>query len=325
MVWKPSPLAAATSQIYADAARCSELPAGVFNMAVGDDDTGAELAAHADVDCVVFTGSTANGQRLRKHTIERIDQKQILHLGAKNAAVVNSDAAIELAAYEIATSAFMSAGQRCTSISRAYVQHQVVDAFVRKLLLVCQTFKIGPPGSRAFYGPMLSAERRANFQAALDAAPSQGATPLFREARLDTPGYFVGPSVHLVEDNHSGAPYQDNELFGPDLAIHPVVGVNEALKHLNASKYGLAAALFTNDNRMWQRFSREIQVGTVLLNVGTHSISGRLPFGGVKASGQGGRAGCDATLALRREISVQERRSDVVDIWPGTRSPRDDG
>ncbi len=325
VVWKPSPLCAATAQLYAEALCASDLPAGVANVAQGSDEVGADLVAHTDVDCVVFTGSTGNGTRVREQTAARMTQKQILHLGAKNAAVVAADCVLELAAYEIATSAFMSAGQRCTAISRVFVHEQVLDDFIAQVRAICAAFRIGPPGGeagkQAFYGPMLGRDRLERFQAALDAAPEQGAAPLLRGAVVDRPGYFVEPSLHLVEEVHSGSPYQDEELFGPDLAIHPVSGLDEAIRLCNDSPYGLCCALFTEDNRFWKRFTREVRVGTVLLNVGTHSISGRLPFGGIKASGQGGRSGADAILALRREISVQERRSELVDIWPGTRSP----
>lgn len=325
VVWKPSPLCTATAQLYAEALCASHLPPGVINVIAGGGDVGAELMARPEVACVVLTGSVQTGRAARERPTDRLGQKQIYHLGAKNAAVVLANSTLELAAYEIATSAFMSAGQRCTSISRVFVEREVVDEFIGTLLPICESFQIGPPGTQSFFGPMLSRERRDRFLAVLDAAPKDGATAIMRESvPVDMPGYFVRPSVHLVEGAHSGGVYQDEELFGPDLAVHPVSGLDEAIRLCNDSHYGLCCNLFTEDSRMWERFTREVEVGTVLLNMGTHSVSGRLPFGGVKASGHGGRAGADAILALRREISIQERRSDVVDIWPGTSSPESD-
>lgn len=321
VVWKPSPLATASAQRYAEAVAASELPSGVLNVVSGPDEIGAQLASADDVAAVVFVGSTPSGETLRAALAPRSGVRQIVHLGAKNAAVVTERAMLELACYEIATSAFMSAGQRCSAISRVFVDRVICDELVDGLKKVIAGFAVGPPAERPFFGPMLSEPRLERFMAAMADAEARGAEVALEGRRLDRPGYFATPSIHVVDPARGADAYQDTEHFGPDLAIHPVNGLGPAIRACNRSRFGLCSVLFSEDHREWERFAAESEVGVALHNLGTHSISGRLPFGGVKASGQGDRAGLGAIRAMRRELALQERESDVVDLWPGTTRP----
>lgn len=321
VVWKPSPLATASAQRYAEVFAASDLPDGVFNAVSGPDSIGERLATAEGVDAVVLTGSTASGEALRAALGGDVTRRLILHLGAKNAAVVTRQAMLELACYEIATSAFMSAGQRCTSLSQVFVDESICDDFVESLVDVVSGFAVGPPAERPFVGPLLDAGRLERFTAAMAAAESAGAEAALAGRRLDGPGYFATPSVHVAPPATGADPYQDTEHFGPDLAIHPVANLGAAIRAINRGRYGLCSALFSDDLDEWDRYAAEIEVGVALHNLGTHSISGRLPFGGIKASGHGGRGGAAAIRALRRQLAQQQRDSDVVDLWPGTTRP----
>ncbi len=321
IMWKPNPHCPATAQLYAEIMHLSGLPPGVFNMIQGDDQVGWELCHHPQVDAVVFTGSAEHGRALRKSFSERFDQRLILHLGAKNAAVVMEDADLELAAYEVVTSAFQSAGQRCTATSRVLVHTAILDEFVARLIDQTVALKVGRPGKDTFMGPMQSAERLQRFLGRIAAAKSQGAEPLRTADPLDLPGYFASPSLHLVRQRLPDSDYQREELFGPDLAVYPIVDVDDALQLTDAGPYGLCAALFTESPQRWRRFSEEVRAGSLLWNRGTASPSGRMPFGGAKVSGYGGRGGADAILALRREVSLLGRTSETIDPMPGTELP----
>jgi succinylglutamic semialdehyde dehydrogenase len=320
VVWKPSPLATASAQRYAEVVAAADLPPGVFNLVSGPGEIGARLAT-AGVDAVVLVGSTASGEKVRAGLGGDVAVRQIYHLGAKNAAIVTRHAMLELACYEIATSAFMSAGQRCSSLSRVFVEESVCDELVDGLLQVISGFTVGPPAERPFVGPMLSAGRLERFLSAMADAEAAGARAVLPGGQLERGGYFASPSVHVVEPAEGEDPYQDAEHFGPDLAIHPVANLGAAIRASNQSRYGLCSVLFSDDLDEWDRYAAEIEVGIALHNLGTHSISGRLPFGGIKASGQGGRAGLDAIRAMRRQLALQQRDSDVVDLWPGTTRP----
>lgn len=323
VVWKPSPLCPATAQLYAELWHLSGLPAGVLGMIQGDDDVGRELALHPQVDGVVFTGTSAHGYELRRALVDRHDVKLILHGSAKNAALVLEDADLELAAYEVATGAMLSAGQRCTATSRVLVHQAVLGEFTGRLVDVCAALRVGPPSrepgqGEVFMGPLLSQARLDRFLALRDAAAEQGAETLRSGERLDLPGYFVSPSVQLVHRRNPDSDYQREELFGPDLAVYPVADLDDALQLCDSGPYGLAAALFTQSPLRWKRFAEEIRVGSVFWNRSTAAPSGRMPFGGVKRSGQGGRGGADALLALRREVSLLGRTSEGIDRLPGT-------
>jgi acyl-CoA reductase-like NAD-dependent aldehyde dehydrogenase len=115
--------------------------------------------------------------------------------------------------------------------------------------------------------------------------------------------------------------YQQQELLGPDLAIYPVVDIDDALQLADAGPYGLCASLFSESPQRWRRFWQEVRAGSLLWNRGTASPSGRMPFGGARASGGGLLGGADAMTALRREVSLLGRTSEVIERLPGTDLP----
>ncbi len=332
VVWKPSPLCPAAAQRYAEIVFRAGLPAGVFNMIQGDDAVGFELATHPQVDGIVFTGRSANGHRLRRALCDRYDVQLVLHLSAKNAAIVLEDADLPSAAYEVATSAMLSSGQRCTATSRVLVHEAVLPEFSDLLLSTLDTLRVGPPvlaGSAGlppgqpepFMGPLLSLARMEAFLSDVAQATAQGAEALRPSQRLPgsrSRGAFVGPSLHLVRQRQPGSAYQRDELLGPDLALYPVVDIDDALQLCDGGPYGLCASLFTASPLRWKRFSEEVRAGSLFWNRGTAAPSGRLPFGGVKFSGHGGRGGADALLALRRDVSLLGRQRETPERLPGT-------
>lgn len=332
VVWKPSPLCPAAAQRYAEIVFRAGLPAGVFNMIQGDDGVGYELATHLQVDGIVFTGRSDNGHRLRRALGDRYDLQLVLHMSAKNAAIVLEDADLPSAAYEVATSAMLSSGQRCTATSRVLVHEAVVAEFSDLLLSTLDSLRVGPPviagasglpagQAEPFMGPMLSLARMESFLAACAQASTQGAEALRPAQRVATAranGAFVSPSLHLIRQRQPGAAYQKNEHLGPDLALYPVVDIDDALQLCDSGPYGLCASLFTASPLRWKRFSEEVRAGSLFWNRGTAAPSGRLPFGGEKSSGHGGRGGADAIVALRRQVSLLGRQRETPERLPGS-------
>lgn len=316
VVWKPSPLVPASSQLYAEAWRAAGLPAGVINVVWGDDTVGAALAAHDDVDAAVFTGRRVHAVALARALADARPRKLVMHGGAKNAAIVLADAHLELAAYEVATSAFLTAGQRCTALSRVIVEASVAGPFVEILAAVCASFKIGGPRSGYFLGPLLSEERLARFLAASDGGVAEGNELIIAGGRLDRPGYFVAPRVQLVNQRCAASTYQREEHFGPDLAVYCAGDLDEAIAIANDSDYGLCASVFGRERAALERSVRDLRVGSILWNLGTSAASGRLPFGGVRASGHGGRGGSEAVRTLQREVSLQAGDGELAQIEP---------
>ena len=128
VVWKPSPLAASSAQLLTELLQAGGLPVGVFNMVQGDLDVARRLVADRRVHGLVFAGSSEHGREL---AAQRADLRVVLHLGAKNPAVVLDDADVEAAARQVAQAAFLSAGQRCTALSRVLVQRDVLGPFAK--------------------------------------------------------------------------------------------------------------------------------------------------------------------------------------------------
>jgi acyl-CoA reductase-like NAD-dependent aldehyde dehydrogenase len=323
VVWKPSPLCPASAQLYAQALLESDLPAGVANVVLGDDDVGEALCEHPHVDAVVFTGRADNGRKLRHALIDRYDLRLHLHLGAKNAAVVLEDADLGLAAYEVMASAFQSAGQRCTATSRVLVHKNALDEFLSILSKLCLSLRVGNPDAETFLGPMLTEARMERFLEQRAKARLEGAEVILPGERLERPGWFVTPSVHLVREDRRTAEsvYQTEELFGPDLAVYAVRDFDDAIALCDGTSYGLCASLFAETPLRWRRFTEEVRAGALFWNRGTISPSGLLPFGGEKRSGYGARGGADAILGLRREVSLLGRTSDTIETLPGTLEP----
>lgn len=300
VVWKPSHHAPAAAQLYTEALHAATLPPGAFNMVQGDDDVGRRLASHPGVDAVVFTGSRKHGLELRKALVMRPETPLILHLGSKNPAVVMENADLERAAREITTSAFLTAGQRCTALSRVMVHDAVLGAFLEHLLRAVKRLHIGAPTQSTFMGPMLSPGRRDAFLAVRERATAEGASLLYQGAAPAT-GCFAAPSVHLVADRRLDSAYQRDEHFGPDLAVYPVKDFEDALEVAESTGHVLCASIFCNDRKRWDALSAELRVSNLFWNRGSTAPSGRLPFGG----GQGAPGGALALEALRRQVPLQ--------------------
>ncbi len=298
VVVKPSELAPSVSQLYAQCCHEAGLPPGVFNLVQGGAEAGARLAAHPDVDAVLFTGSYAVGQAIKRVTLEQPHKLLALELGGRNPALVLADADLDKAVHDVMWGAFVTAGQRCSGTAVALVEKPLYDAFVHKLLEKVDRLRAGDPlASGVFMGPLISEQARARYLTALAHAEHHGATTLRHAASLtDVPrGAYVTPSVHEVRAP-SGSAYELEELFGPDLALERVDDLDHAIARAEASPYGLSASVFTASEAQFERAFAELRYGCVNWNAPTCGASSRLPFGGTRKSGNHRPAALFSTL-----------------------------
>jgi succinylglutamic semialdehyde dehydrogenase len=312
VVFKPSEIAPHAAEVYARCLEDAELPRGVFNLIQGGPAVGAALGAHPAIDGVLFTGSWSVGQ-----AIERANQGQMkllaLEMGGKNAAVVLADADVEKAAYDVLFSAFASAGQRCTAAARAIVVGDA-RAFAVRIAKLAEKLSIGHPlDDGVFMGPLASPAALEKFE---QGVRSSGAETLLETRRLaprGLQGCYASPSVHFVEQRR-GSPYEREELFGPDLAVYPATTEEEAVQIANATEYGLAASVHTRSEEAFDRCQRALECGVVNWNAPTVGASGRLPFGGLKRSGNHRPAAlwsplyCAAPVAVIRGEAALDRK-----------------
>src|SRR6266446_5488784 len=302
VVFKPSDVAPHAAEVYARCLDQAGVPRGLFNLVQGGPAVGAALAAHEGVDGVLFTGSWAVGQAIQKANQGRT-KLLALEMGGKNAALVLADADLEKAAYDVLFSAFVSAGQRCTAASRAIV---VGDArrFAQRIVQLARKLSIGHPlDDGVFMGPLASPAALEKFERGIRAAEAETLLESRRLQPRGLEGCYVSPSVHFVGQRRS-SPYEREELFGPDLAVHPAGSEEEALQIANATDYGLAASVHTRSEQAFDRCQRALECGVVNWNAPTVGASGRLPFGGLKRSGNHRPAALWSTLYCSAPVAV---------------------
>jgi succinylglutamic semialdehyde dehydrogenase len=296
VVWKPSDLAPGVGAFVAELWRETGLPAGVLELVQGRAETGRALALHADVDGVLFTGSWAVGRALAEATLDQPGKILALELGGKNAMLVCADADLEAAVAEAAVSICATTGQRCSSLSRIFVEAPLFDAFGERLARVLAGVRIGMPlDPEVFMGPLVSRaafERVARLRAL--AVPAGGERVALPDSGRAAP--WTGPGLVRFESARQDHPYHREEIFGPEACLYPVRDLDEAIAGANDSDYGLAASVMTRDRAKYQHCVGRVRTGVLNWNRGTIGASGRLPFGGLRRSGNDRPAGILATV-----------------------------
>lgn len=321
VVVKPSELTPTVGQLYAECFHEAGFPIGVFNLVQGTGASGARLAEHPEVDAVLFTGSYAVGQAIKRATLDQPHKLLALELGGRNPALVLADANLDKAVHDVLWGAFVTAGQRCSGTAVALIERDLFDAFTHTLLAKLAGLRVGDPlAADVFMGPMISRAARERFLAALDQAEAAGVLALLRNDQVPgTPrGAYVGPSVHHVLAPGALA-YEREELFGPDLALEAVDDLDHAIARANLSPYGLSASVFGAREADFEHALARLRYGCVNWNAPTCGASSRLPFGGTRKSGNHRPAALFSTLYATYPVATLEgpRELDVHKLSPG--------
>jgi len=290
VVLKPASNTPLIALALARALHDAGLPAGVLNTVTGSGAAiGEALLDHPALRAVSFTGSNEVGAQLRR-TLADTDVRLLAELGGKNAAIVLADADLDKAADTIAAAAFAQAGQRCTATSRVIAERAVLAPLVERLKARAEAHVLGSGLDGATtMGPLVSGSQRDDVLGFVERAVADGAELVTGGARPAgeerAHGCWVTPAV--LSDVDPASEIWSEEVFGPVVAIVPADGLDEALALLNGSRYGLAAAIYTNDAAAIRRFVAEVRVGQVSVNLPTSGWDVHMPFGGWKASGSG--------------------------------------
>ena len=304
VVLKPSPETPITGGlILAEVFAAAGLPAGLLQVVPGGVDIGQGIVAHPGVAMVHFTGSTRTGRQIAEAAGRDLKHCS-LELGGDNALVVLDDADVEHAAMIGAWSAYHYQGQTCITAGRHIVARPLYDRYVEALAERARAITVGDPhADEVGLGPMINEVQRDRAQKLLDDAVAAGAT-VVEGGSAD--GLFYRPTV--VVDVPTDADLWREEIFAP---IAPVIAVDseeEALALVNDTAYGLVNSVVTGDLDRGQRFAERCRSGMVHVNDSTCLDEAHAPFGGLGASGLGGRAGGEANLeefTETRWISVQ--------------------
>ena len=218
VVFKPSEVAPAVGQLYAEAVHAAQLPSGVFNMVQGSRAVGERLTTIDGVDGVLFTGSQSVGAHIQKANANHPGKILALELGGKNCSLVLEDAQLDKALYDVLFSAYVTAGQRCSATSRAIVHASLVDQFIERLTALVGRLRVGnPKAPDTFMGPLATAAGLEKFLTGCARAKDEGAEVILQPGLLEMEprGYYARPGLHRIREVKDDSAYQRDELFGP--------------------------------------------------------------------------------------------------------------
>jgi acyl-CoA reductase-like NAD-dependent aldehyde dehydrogenase len=270
------------------------LPPEVVQLVHGRGETvGKALVEHPEVPVISFTGSTETGAIIGE-TCGRMHKRLSLEMGGKNAMIVLDDADLDLAVEGVLWGAFGTTGQRCTATSRLIVHDQVHDNLVRRVVEAADRLKLGDGRAEGTdVGPLIHEASREKVERYVGIGRSEGAELVIGGARatggsLDQ-GCFYRPTIFTGVKPQSRL--EQEEIFGPVLSVIRVGSFDEAVRVNNDVRYGLSSSLYTRSVDLAFRAMQELDNGITYINAPTIGAEAHLPFGGVKATGNGHREG----------------------------------
>ena len=284
-------------RLLAECIRDAGLPAGVFNYVIGSGSVvGERLIHHPDLAGVTFTGSYDVGMGiLRAMAAGRWPRPCIVELGGKNPCIVTAKGDLDRAATGIVRSAYGLSGQKCSALSRVYVEEPVADALIERLVPKVRALAVGDPTRRDIYmGPVISRRAASSFDDCCRRLEEGGARILVGGTRLAGGGFehghFVAPTLAEAPADH---PLFQEEMFLPILMVNRVKSLDEALARANDATLGLTAGCYGSDDEV-AAFLDRIEAGVTYLNRPQGATTGAWPgyqaFGGWKGSGSTGKA-----------------------------------
>jgi betaine-aldehyde dehydrogenase len=303
MIFKPAELTPLTALKLEEIYRAAGLPAGVFQVVQGMAATGRLLTRHPHIRKISLTGEVSTGKAVMADAAASLKQVT-LELGGKSPLIVFDDARLENAVAGALLGNFYSAGEVCSNGTRVFVQRGVHARFVEQLRARTAALRVGDPLDPATQvGSLISAEHLEKVLGFIARGRAQGARLVIGGARLTAGdlanGCFVAPTV--FDHCHDDMDIVRQEIFGPVMSVLEFDTEAEVIERANATEFGLAAGVFTNDLTRAHRVIAELQAGTCWIN--HYNVTPvELPFGGVKLSGLGrenGRAALEHYTQLK--------------------------
>jgi acyl-CoA reductase-like NAD-dependent aldehyde dehydrogenase len=312
VVLKPSEFTPLVALELARLLHAAGVPDDVFQVMVGDGETGAALV-EAAIDKVIFTGSVRTGKRVAESAAGRL-LPCVLELGGKDPMLVLDDADLDVASTAAVWGAFVNAGQTCLSVERCYVHRSLYDRFLAACMEKTGRLRVGNgtyPNTEV--GPLIHQQQLRIVEAHVEDAIARGARLVAGGKRLPELGpNFYAPTV-LADVTHEMLVMRE-ETFGPVLPVSAFETDDEAVRLANDSAFGLSASVWTRNRARGETLARRVQAGTVMINdaVSYFAIA-EAPHGGVKDSGLGHTHG---KIGLEEMVRIKYLDSDLL---PGMR------
>jgi len=318
VLWKPSlktPLTAIAVQKICDRVMDRHGWRGVFNLVIGEDATvGRRLLDDRRIPLVSATGSCRMG-RIVAETVGRRLGRTLLELGGNNAVIVMNDANLDLAVRAALFGAAGTAGQRCTSIRRLFLQRGIAPEMIQKLQLAYAHIRVGNPLDESTHmGPLVDASAVESMRNALQRIRSEGGEVIFGGQELG--GCYVQPTLVKA---HSAMPILQEEVFAPILYLIEFDSLDQVIQWHNGVPQGLSSAMFTTNLISAETFlsARGSDCGIANINIGTSGAEIGGAFGGEKDTGGGRESGSDSWKAYMRRQTVTVNWSNELPLAQG--------
>ena len=293
-IMKPAEQSPLMAAHLLDILRQAGLPTAACQLLQGGGSLGAHLVGHRNIHLIAFTGSREVGLEILRQAYttppgQTHVKRVVCEMGGKNAVIVDNDADLDEAVVHIIDSAFGYQGQKCSAASRIILLDQVHDRLLARIGEAVKSLKIGAPADpRNFFGPVIDAEAKERIENYIDIGVREARCVL--QVAAPKEGFFVGPAIFSEVEPRSRLAQE--EIFGPVLSIIRARDFDHALEIANHSSFALTGGLFSRSPAHIERARREFRVGNLYINRGiTGAVVERQPFGGLKLSGIGSKAG----------------------------------
>jgi betaine-aldehyde dehydrogenase len=312
MIFKPAELTPFTAVKLQEILLQAGLPPGVFQVVQGFAETGRLLTRHPDIRKVSLTGEVGTGKAVMSDAAQSL-KSVTLELGGKSPLIVFDDAKLDNAVAGALLANFYSSGQVCSNGTRVFVHRSIKAAFLERLVKRVAAMRIGDPmNPETQVGALVSEQHMHKVLSYIDRGRAEGARVLTGGVRVTTGdlanGYFVAPTV--FDNCRDDMTIVREEIFGPVMSVLDFEDEREVIERANATEFGLAAGVFTNDLTRAHRVIARLQAGTCWIN--HYNVTPiELPFGGVKLSGLGRENGRAAIEHYTQLKSVYVAMGDV--------------
>jgi betaine-aldehyde dehydrogenase len=312
MIFKPAELTPFTAVKLQEILLEAGLPPGVFQVVQGFAETGRLLTRHPDIRKVSLTGEVGTGKAVMSDAAQTL-KSVTLELGGKSPLIVFGDAKLDNAVAGALLANFYSSGQVCSNGTRVFVHRSIKAAFLERLIKRVAAMRIGDPmNPETQVGALVSEQHMHKVLSYIDRGRAEGARILTGGMRVTTGdlanGYFVAPTV--FDNCRDDMAIVREEIFGPVMSVLEFEDEQEVIERANATEFGLAAGVFTNDLTRAHRVIARLQAGTCWIN--HYNVTPiELPFGGVKLSGLGRENGRAAIEHYTQLKSVYVAMGDV--------------
>jgi acyl-CoA reductase-like NAD-dependent aldehyde dehydrogenase len=292
VILKPSEDVPHTAHTLVEILLEAGLPPDVIQLVHGGEVAGRALVDHPEVPVISFTGSTDTGAKIGE-TCGRMHKRLSLEMGGKNAQIVMDDADLDLALEGVLWGAFGTTGQRCTATSRLILHRKIHDGFLARLADKVAALRLGDGREpKTEVGPLIHEDARKKVEYYVGVGDEQGAELVTGGKPVGgklANGWFYRPTIFAGVK--AGSRLEQEEIFGPVLSVIRVQSFEEAVTVNNDVRYGLSSSIYTTNVDLAFRAMQDLDNGITYVNAPTIGAEAHMPFGGVKATGNGHREG----------------------------------